>query len=38
MGKIENGESVIASYKGYFKLGNCYNLFKKFVFIFVFYS
>ena len=29
-GKIENGKNVIASYKGYFKLGNCYHLFKKF--------
>ena len=29
-GKIENGKNVIASYKGHFKLGNCYNLFKKF--------
>ena len=31
-GKIENGKNVIASYKGYFKLGNCYHLFKKFDF------
>lgn len=30
-GKIENGWSVIASYKGHFKLGNCYNLFCKFI-------
>ena len=32
MGKVENGDSVIASYKGHFKLGNCYNLFKKMYF------
>ena len=25
-GKIKNSKNVIASYKGYFKLGNCYNL------------
>ena len=29
-GKIENGEHIIASYKGHFKLGNCYHLFYKF--------
>ena len=28
-GKIENGKNVIASYKGHFKLGNCYNKFKR---------
>lgn len=31
-GKIENSENVIASYKGHFKLGRCFNLFKKFDF------
>ena len=30
-GKIENGENIIASYKGYFKLGGCYKMLKKFV-------
>ena len=31
-GKIKNGKNVVASYKGHFKLGNCYYLFKKFDF------
>ena len=31
-GKIENGKNVLASYKGHFKLVNCYLLFKKFDF------
>ncbi len=31
-GKINNSQNVIASYKGHFKLGNCYHLFKKFDF------
>ena len=30
-GKIENGEHIIASYKGYFNQSNCYNLFYKFI-------
>lgn len=30
-GKIENGENIIASYKGHFKLGGCYKMLKKFV-------
>ena len=30
--KIKNGKNVVASYKGHFKLGNCYYLFKKFDF------
>ena len=30
-GKIENGEHIIASYKGHFKLGGCYKMLKKFV-------
>lgn len=29
-GKIDNSQNVIASYKGHFKLGNCFNLFFKF--------
>ena len=30
-GKIENSKNVIASYKGHFKWGNCYNLLKKYL-------
>lgn len=29
-GRLDNSESVIASYKGHLKWGNCYNLLKKF--------
>ena len=29
-GKIENSKNIIASYKGHFKLGKCFNLFYKF--------
>ena len=28
-GKINNSQNVIASYKGHFKLGKCFNLFSK---------
>ena len=30
-GKMNNDKNIIASYKGYFKQGNCYNLFYKFI-------